>query len=190
MGKKATKQFNKVSYKKIMEAKPNGLISVTNVTVGTGENAVSYTITPSLTLDAHMEMVNFIVSMVLNYREVDGKVQINYAPEAREFAIQVGSAIYYTNIELTKDIHEAWKFLKAYDVYREIVDASDCYDVVYEADQKIKHALNTMNNHSGLDAMAESFGDIIKKAGETITAEDLVAALKNQENLQTEESDE
>ena len=183
MGKKVTKKTNTISFSKIMKAEPNGLMALTHITVGMGDDAVSYTITPSLTLTAHVSLVDFIATTVINYQEdEESGAKFKYSPEIREFAIAYGCASYYTNIDLPTNINDAWKFLKAYRIFDEIWEHSDCETVIDEADKKIRYVLDAYGKRSGLDSMAESFGEVIKKAGESLTAEDIVAALKEQEN--------
>lgn len=72
-----------------------------------------------------------------------------YSPELFSFAVRLYVLMYYTNIDLTKDVKKAYRILYGTNIYQQIyscVDYEQCSDLVLSAEQKISHRKRLMES--------------------------------------------
>ncbi len=169
----------KISSKRVFETigcKPE----IATIRIGEDENAFDIAVLPCLSIKDHIAFVNDTIDMC--FMEGDDGVDV-YSPEFEKFAFDYNAVAYFTNIELSSDTEEVWKFLHHTNIGDEIWNRIPTY-IFHEIHDAVRKGIEYRKERSAkstkFDRIIDNFGGLlsaIKTKTENTSLDEIVQTL-------------
>lgn len=172
----------KISSKKVFETIGCWRPDIANISIGEDENAIEIAVLPCLSIKDHIAFVNDTIDMC--FIEGDDGTEV-YSPEFEKFALDYNAVAYFTNIELSSDTEEVWKFLHYTNIGDEIWNRVPAY-IFHEIRDAVRKGIEYRKERSvkstKFDQIIDRLGglfDAIKTKTENTSLDEIVQTLSS-----------